>query len=114
MDLTDFINFSGVDNRNRLLLNLLITRSTSYYYSEAESNFWDPVIVSIPDSQIAQFEEINIPLCDECVICTCEFNKFKKLPCCKKYLCNTCTYKCFGLSVKCPFCKNAVQVCKKT
>jgi len=107
MDLNELINFSGLDNRNRILLNLLITRSTSYYYAEPDSDFWDPVIVSIPDSQIAQFEEIIIS--DECLICTCEFNKFKKLPCCKKYICNNCSYKCFGQCVKCPFCKKDIR-----
>jgi hypothetical protein len=108
MDLNDLINFSGLDNRSRILLNLLVRRSTSYY-SETESDFWNPVIVSIPDFQIAQFEEINIHSSDECLICTYEFNKFKKLPCCKKYICTTCTYKCFGQCVKCPFCKKDIR-----
>jgi hypothetical protein len=63
-------------------------------------DFWDPVVVSY--DSVDQLEEV--PLQDQCFICTEDKCLFKKMKCCSQNLCVECCQEWFGRSVKCPYC----------
>ena len=70
---------------------------------QVPNEFWDPVIVKLPDTTIEQIEQIE--QIEECIICTTEQSVFKKLKCCDHQICKNCFKNWFDISVKCPFCK---------
>ena len=98
-----------IDQIRNGLLYIILTEDSSNIFLNVPSNFWDPVIVKLPDGKVDDFDSIHIK--DECLICTSEFDIFKKLPCCKNSICVNCTNKWFELSVKCPFCKTDIRSC---
>jgi hypothetical protein len=71
-------------------------------YILIDDDFWEPVRVGLAFSQIKEFETVNERV--ECPICMDTKEKSRKLRCCGKTMCFTCTRKWFKSSVKCPFC----------
>ena len=71
-------------------------------YILIDDDFWEPVRVGLTFSQIKNFETVHERI--ECPICMDTKEKSRKLPCCAKTTCFTCTRKWFKSSVKCPFC----------
>jgi hypothetical protein len=109
MELQNNVQISTFEIRNALML-LFLTENDDFnldVFQVLPSNFWDPVVVNVPNEQIDILELIEVH--EECLICTSEQEVFKKIPCCKNIICIDCTYKWFGMSVKCPFCKSDIR-----
>ena len=69
--------------------------------------FWDPVVVSLNDSQINELKVVEKEA--ECLICTNVSLNFKKVNCCNNDICSDCIFTWFSKSVKCPFCKQDLR-----
>ena len=57
-------------------------------------DFWEPVKVSLSNSQINNL--INLNIFEECTICYESCQKFKEMSCCKNKICISCTKKWFN------------------
>jgi hypothetical protein len=72
-----------------------------------EADFWEPVKIGLSEKQIKTF--ITMHHQTECYICTKNVKITRQVPCCKQIMCQTCTKKWFGSSVKCPFCVQDIR-----
>ena len=112
MNLHDFT--SELDRRiNELILfnNLFghipdIFINNPEYSEEINDDFWDPVVVPLPEGILPN--SVNI-INKECTICSEDFSKFIILQCCNNEICQECSIKWFNLSVYCPYCKKDLR-----
>ena len=74
--------------------------------SEWNSDFWDPVVVPLPEGILPN--SVNI-INKECTICSHDSNEFIILQCCNNEICQDCSIKWFNLSVYCPYCKKDLR-----
>lgn len=66
-------------------------------------DFWEPVKVTLSESQINQLNIVEIT--DDCIICSEINSTFVNLNCCNQKMCTSCSSKWFKESVNCPYCK---------
>lgn len=71
-------------------------------------DFWEPVKVSLSNSQINNL--VNLNIFEDCTICCDYQSKFKEMSCCKNKICISCTKKWFNESVYCPYCKQDLRI----
>ena len=91
------------------LIEFMLFEFLSTAFNLIPLNFWEPVKVSLNNSQIDDLN--NIKIIEECLICYETCSKFKEMSCCKNKICISCTKKWFNNeSVFCPFCKHDLRI----